>query len=76
MYQRNGSEPYCSMAANGSDGIAETFGHFVAVLVQHQAAQIRRPYTLRYRTPSDAMACKVKNHPRVWSTPSAMKSAG
>ena len=23
-----------------------------------------------------AIACKVKNHPRVWSTPSAMKSAG
>jgi len=24
----------------------------------------------------EAMACSVKNQPRVWSTPSAMKSAG
>ena len=50
-------------------------GHLVAVLVKYQ--------TVRYDGFRDmlsntivAMACRVKNQPRVWSTPSAMKSAG
>ena len=71
MYQRSGSEPYCSMVSNGSTALPRRFDILFPFLSS------TKPFEMIFRNATDssimvAMACKVKNQPRVWSTPSAI----
>src|SRR6056297_1106108 len=75
MYQRNGSVPYLSMALNGSTALPRRFDILLPFLSS------TRPLEIIFLNATESfvmveMACNVKNHPRVWSTPSAIKSAG
>ena len=75
MYQRNGSEPYFSIVVNGSTALLRRLDILLPFLSSTSPLEI----TALYDTLSNtivAIACSVKNHPRVWSTPSAIKSAG
>ena len=75
IYQRKGSDPYFSMVENGSTAFPKRLDILLPFLSNTNPFEM----TALYETLSNtmvAMACKVKNHPRVWSTPSAMKSAG
>ena len=75
MYQRKGSEPYFSIAPKGSTALPRRFDIFEPFLSSTRPLLI----TALKATLSNtivAMAWSVKNQPRVWSTPSAIKSAG
>ena len=75
MYQRTGSEPYSWIAPKGSTALPKRFDIFWPFLSKTRPFEI----TALKATLSNtivAMAWSVKNQPRVWSTPSAMKSAG
>ena len=75
MYQRTASEPYLLSAKNGSTTLPLRLDIFSPFLSSTKPVESTFLYaTLSNNSP--AMACSVKNQPRVWSTPSEMKSAG
>lgn len=75
MYQRSGSAPCLSIIRKGSTALPRRFDILLPFLSS------TNPLDMMFLNETEseiivAMACSVKNHPRVWSTPSAMKSAG
>src|SRR5690606_14626879 len=75
IYQRNGSEPCFPIASYGSTALPRRLDILFPFLSSTS------PLEMMFLNATEsltivAMACKVKNQPRVWSTPSAMKSAG
>ena len=75
MYQRTASAPNCWMHSNGLMTLPRRFDILMPFLSSTSPLEI----TALYATESNtivAMAWSVKNQPRVWSTPSAMKFAG
>ena len=75
IYHLTASVPYFSMHSNGFI----TLPSRLDILMPFLSSTSPFETTFLYATESNtivAIAWSVKNHPRVWSTPSAMKSAG
>src|SRR5205085_7134588 len=74
-YQRVASAPYFSSVAKGSTVLPKR----LLILLPFLSSTNPLLTTFLKATESyniTAIACNVKNQPRVWSTPSAIKSAG
>ncbi len=74
-YQRVASAPYSASVLNGSAALPRRLDILLPFLSKTKPVET----TFLKATESNsipAMACSVKNQPRVWSTPSLMKSAG
>src|SRR5690606_3780248 len=75
MYQRVASAEYLSIVANGSTPLPRRLDILFPFLSKTNPLETTFLNAIDPRTMVE-IACRVKNQPRVWSTPSAMKSAG